>query len=82
MKLVNICNNCQMVTMPTSCGTMEIIYSYGTPVLSYSGNMYHRHWSGWSATTSRHISKAIGRTIPKKEWENMPIEELEIPTKF
>lgn len=82
MTIENICNNCQLVTMSTDCGRLEIVYSYGTPVLSYCGNMFHRHWSGWSATTSRHISKAIGHTIPKKEWEKMSVEELEIPTKF
>ena len=82
MKIENICNNCQLVTMTTNCGQLEIVYSYGTPVLSYYGNMFHRHWSGWSATTSRHISKAIGRTISKKEWEKMTVEELDIPEKF
>lgn len=30
MKLVNICNNCQLVTM----NGRTIIFSYGTPVLS------------------------------------------------
>lgn len=24
----------------------------------------------------------VGRTIPKKEWEQKPVEELEVPTKF
>lgn len=82
MTIKNICTNCQLVTMSTNFGPLEIVYSYGTPVLSYSGNMYHRHWNEWSATTSRHISKAIGRTIPKKDWEKMPVEELEVPYNF
>ena len=82
MSAENICTNCQKVTIWTELGMMEIIYSYGTPVLSWSGNSYHRHWSGWSATTSRHISKAIGRSIPKKEWEKMEVEALEIPSQF
>lgn len=82
MSVENICANCQKVTIWTELGMMEIIYSYGTPVLSWFGNSYHRHWSGWSATTSRHISKAIGRSIPKKEWEKMEVEVLEIPSQF
>lgn len=82
MTIKNICNNCQLIEMNTNCGRLEIVYSYEIPVLSWCGNMWHRHWDGWSLTTSRHISKAIGRTIPKKEWEQMPVEELEVPTKF
>lgn len=71
MKLENICTNCQLITEKD--GT-ETVFSYGTPVLSWHGNAYHRLWGGWSATTSRHISKAIGRTITKKEWDAMPVE--------
>lgn len=82
MTIKNICTNCQYVTMETNFGPLEIIYSYGIPVLSYQCNSYHRHWDGWSATTSRHISKAIGRAIPKKEWEKMEVRELEIPTRY
>ena len=77
MKLVNICTNCQSLTFHDATFNSEtkVVFSYGTPVLAWRSNQYHRLWSGWSATTSRHISKAIGRSIPKKEWEAMEVED-------
>lgn len=84
MKLENICANCQLITMSTNFGDLEIVYSYGTPVASWSGNSFHRHWNGYSATTLRHINKAFRPSTPitKAEWEKMEVRELEVPIKF
>lgn len=79
MKLVNICNNCQML------GTKEgyVIFDYGTPVfaIDFMGDFY-RLWSGWSITTQRHINKALatlGRNgISKADWYDMPVERVEV----
>ena len=79
MELNNICNNCQVVEMPGK----SVIFSYGTPVLSITGNsgnyMLHRHWDGWSATTQRHINKSLdflgfSSKFNKKMWDSMAVE--------
>lgn len=76
MKLINVCTNCQVVTNKDR----SVIFSYGTPVFAmpigdYSGGL--RLWSGWSATTQRHINKALDLYglphINKAEWEKMPV---------
>ena len=80
MTIENICINCQLV----STDKHDIVVSYGTPVLAIldreeNGKMCHRrYWTGWSATTQRHINKCLDLYglphITKKEWEAMPIE--------
>lgn len=84
MTVRNICNNCQLI----STNGHDVIVSYGTPVLSIldhgeNGKMYHtRHWTGWSATTQRHINKALDLYgldhINKTQWKKMPV----IPADF
>lgn len=79
MKLRNICTNCQIV----ETNGREIVFSYGTPVLSIldhgvNGKMEHsRLWAGWSATTQRHINKALDfyglDHINKAQWDKMPV---------
>ena len=70
-------------------GPVELLVSYGTPVLWYdAGNgRFHRVWDGWSSTTGRHIKEfslqkrtsqpadAV-RGIDKREWETMPVEPV------
>ena len=78
MKLVNICNNCQLVTT----GENNIVFSYGTPVFVMSQGHHHRRlWNGWSATTQKHINKCLDYMglshINKKVWDSMPVETLE-----
>ena len=81
MKLVNVCTNCQVVTDKEK----SVIFSYGTPVFAipigdYSGGL--RLWSGWSATTQKHINKVLdlyGLThINKAIWEKMPVVSADI----
>lgn len=86
MTVKNICNNCQLI----STNGHDVVVSYGTPVLSIldrgeSGKMYHtRHWAGWSATTQRHINKALDMMpggnrygkMNKATWEKMTVENV------
>lgn len=53
----------------------ECLRSYNTIVASrtYDGEI-HRHWSGWSATTGRHIRAFCG--LNKKEFDKLPTEDL------
>ena len=62
MKLTNICTNCQTVENEG----IITIFSYGTPVLKISPNIFDdklssltRLWGGYSSTTMRHINKAL-----------------------
>ena len=62
MKLSNICTNCQLVENE---GVITI-FSYGTPVLKISPNIFDdklssltRLWDGYSVTTIRHINRAL-----------------------
>ena len=49
--------------------------SYGTIVMSQdAAGGLHRHWSGWSATTARHIRAVF--PIGTKEYRQMPVEPL------
>lgn len=79
MVLTNICTNCQSVV--TEKNHVEI-FSYGTHVLSIEWNdwgyhTYTRRWDGWSATTTRHINKALAwyglPSLDKKQWDAMPV---------
>ena len=84
MKIINVCNNCQIV----ETNGREIVFSYGTPVLSIldhgvNGKMEHsRLWTGWSVTTQRHTNKALDLYgldhISKKTWDTMPVETINI----
>ena len=42
--------------------TSETLYSYGTPILEKDRKtgIYKKLWSGWSATTGRHIKAYSG----------------------
>lgn len=62
MKLSNVCTNCQLVENEG----IITIFSYGTPVLKISPNIFDnklssltRLWDGYSSTTMRHINKAL-----------------------
>lgn len=83
MKLTNVCTNCQTVE---DNGTITI-FSYGTPVLRITQNMFTpklssftRLWDGYSVTTMRHINKALGTVCPaklnKSMWDAMPVWEV------
>lgn len=79
MKLINICNNCQMLETEEEC----VIFDYGTAVLAIdSVGKYRRLWSGWSITTQRHINKALatlGRNgVSKADWYDMPVERIDL----
>lgn len=59
-------------------GDTYYLQSYSTIVASYDGSI-HKHWSDWSATTSRHVD-AFCRlfntdAISKKDWLNMKWEK-------
>lgn len=52
-------------------------YSYTTPVAYYDGK-FHRLWSGYSATTMRHVNSFAAycgiNAGGKKWWDSLPIE--------
>ena len=55
----------------------ETLVSYKTPVLRREpSGVYVRLWSGWSATTGKHIRAFAG--IGKAEWDKMPVEPLPV----
>ena len=50
-----------------------VLKSYDTNVLRRDPDgTLHRLWSGWSATTGRHVAAFAG--IGKKEWDALPVE--------
>jgi len=53
----------------------EALQSYST-VVAYrdAAGQLHRTWSGWSATTGRHLYAFAG--IRKRDWDKMPVESL------
>lgn len=61
-----------------------VLKSYDTIVCSYekSSGRFHRHWSGYSSTTLRHVDAFIsmrhGRNLAmsKHKWENLPVEPI------
>ena len=61
-----------------------LVFSYNTKVLDIfvdHGNILQRRlWDGWSATTQRHINKALAflglSPISKKDWDKMDVESL------
>lgn len=51
----------------------ETLKSYDTNVIRREADgTLHRLWSGWSATTGRHVKAFCG--ISKAEWDKMPVE--------
>ena len=61
-------------------GEKAYLQSYNTFVCCMDeNNQFHRLWSGWSATTARHVNafrSAYGlQMISKKEWLAMGIDE-------
>ena len=54
-----------------------ICYSYNTPVARFDGK-FHRLWSGYSATTMRHVNSFAAycglHESGKKWWDSLPIE--------
>lgn len=58
-----------------------ILQSYNTDVVAidYNGKIY-RLWSGWSATTARHVNDFLQQhnhnKLSKKEWLQLPIEQF------
>jgi len=54
-------------------GGTETLVSYTTKVIRRdAGGTLHRLWSGWSATTGRHIAAFCG--MNKKAWDALPVE--------
>lgn len=58
-------------------GNNKILYSYGTRILTInSKGQIIKSWSGWSATTAKHINSFLyannKKTFSKKEWEALP----------
>ena len=55
-----------------------VLYSYNTLVAWYDENGFHRKWSGYSRTTSRHVDAfRLFLGLPKlgkKEWESLEVE--------
>lgn len=51
----------------------KVLKSYET-IVGYKdpNGKVHRTWSGWSATTGRHIYAAFG--IRKAAWDRLPVE--------
>ena len=50
----------------------EVLYSYDTPIIRRCSNgKLERLWSGWSATTGRHVAAFCG--INKKQYEAMEV---------
>lgn len=50
----------------------ETLLSYGTPIINRDKyGVLIRLWSGWSATTGRHIAAFCG--MNKKQFEALPI---------
>lgn len=84
MKMINVCTNCQVVE--TEQG--NVVFSYGTPVFSIYDTMggvsmgNRRLWNGWSATTQRHINKALDLYgiphIDKAKWMKMPVFDCKL----
>ena len=54
---------------------VELLRSYNT-IVAYRDQYgeLHRTWSGWSATTGRHVY-ALAQ-IRKRDWDRLPVESL------
>ena len=88
MMLTNVCANCQIVCGAGKACRAYVIFSYGTPVLAVDCSKMEpclvRLWDGWSATTQRHINKALDMMpggnrygkMNKATWEKMTVENV------
>lgn len=56
-------------------GGKTLLISYQTPIAYFDCGI-HKLWDGWSRSSMNHLRKAFGVSIPKKEWEDMPLETL------
>lgn len=56
------------------CDGCEYLQSYGTTVLSKENGVLTRHWTGWSATTGRHIKAFCG--LNKGEFLDLPYGKI------
>lgn len=55
--------------------------SYDTNVMRRDADgSLHRLWSGWSATTGRHVKAFCG--LDKKAWDKMPVENDDFLTRL
>ena len=53
----------------------KVLFSYHTPVAYIdAAGSFHRTWSGWSATTGRHIAAFGGPN--KAGWCKLPVEPV------
>lgn len=85
MKLTNVCTNCQIVCGAGKADRAYVIFPYETPVLTVDCSGMSpclvRLWDGWSATTQRHINKALDMMpggnrfgkMNKATWEKMTV---------
>ena len=88
MMLTNVCTNCQIICGAGKADRAYMIFSYGTPVLAVDCSEMEPHlvrlWDGWSATTQRHINKALDMMpggnhygkMNKATWEKMTVENV------
>ena len=88
MEMTNVCTNCQIVCGAEKANRAYVIFSYGTPVIAVDCSGMKpclvRLWDGWSATTQKHINKALDEMpggnrygkMTKAIWENMPVENV------
>lgn len=58
-----------------------LLRSYNTIVAMIDPDGFHRLWSGWSATTARHVNAFLywygsRNGLSKREWLELPVEEL------
>lgn len=58
------------------------LYSYNTPVATIKNGKLIRLWSGWSATTSKHVDAFCDyynlNKVNKKKWMEMPLGEEKV----
>lgn len=61
-------------------GDTLYLKSYDTIVAAIVKGKFHRLWSGWSATTGRHVNAFAVRNglepIGKPMWDKMPVEYI------
>lgn len=58
----------------------RFLLSYRTIVCYFDEfGTFHRTWDGYSNTTvHNHVSRFIGSSMSKKEWESIPLSELPV----
>lgn len=59
----------------------KILYSYDTPIAYIlPWGVFFRLWDEWNATSAQHIKAAIGRYVPKAEWQRLEVNRLAYDT--